>query len=65
MLDKDKKNQPIVILTLLGLVLIGGIESKATQINSNRISVKNKSLENCIENFWKIDSHGTKKDAYY
>ena len=59
------KNQPIVQLTLLGWVLMGGIDSKATQINSNRISVNNKNLENSIlySNFWKIDSYGTTKDA--
>ena len=44
---------------------MGGIDSKATQINSNRISVNNKNLENSIlySNFWKIDSYGTTKDA--
>ena len=57
------KNQPIALLTLLGWVLMGGIESKAAQINSNRISVNNKNLENSIENFWKLDSYGTKKDG--
>ena len=39
------------------------IDSKATQINSNRISVNNKNLEDSIENFWKIDSYGTTKYA--
>ena len=42
------ENQPIALLTLLGWVLMGGIESKATQINSNRISVNNKNLNNSI-----------------
>ena len=42
---------------------MGGIESKTTQINSNRISVDNKNRENSIENFWEIDSFGTAKDA--
>ena len=42
---------------------MGGINSKATQINSNRISVNNKNLENSVENFWKIDSYGTTKDS--
>ena len=42
---------------------MGGIDSKATQVNSNRISVNNKNLENSIENFWKIDSYGTTKDG--
>ena len=42
---------------------MSGIESKATPINSNRISVNNKNLEKSIENFWKIDSYGTTKDA--
>ena len=41
----------------------GGIESKTIQVNSNWISANNKNLENCIENFWKIDSYGTTKDA--
>ena len=63
MLDKDKKNQPIALLKLLGWVLMGGIDSKATQVNSNWISANNKNLENSIENFWKIDSYGTKKDG--
>ena len=56
---QGSKNQPIALLTLLGWVLMGGIESKATQINSNQISANNKNLENSIENFWKIDSYGT------
>ena len=43
---------------------MGGIESKITQIDPNRISVNNKNLGNCTENFWKIDSCGTIKDAY-
>ena len=60
---QGSKNQPIALLTLLGWVLMGGIDSKATQINSNRISVNNKNLENSIENFWKIDSYGTTKDS--
>ena len=51
---QGSKNQPIALLTLLGWVLMGGIDSKATQINSNQISVNNKNLENSIENFWKI-----------
>ena len=42
---------------------MGGIESKTAQIDLNRISVNNKNLENCIENFSKIDSYGTTKDA--
>ena len=42
---------------------MGSINSKATQINSNRISVNNKNLENSIENFWKIDSCSTTKDS--
>ena len=37
---------------------MGGIESKTAQIDSNRISVNNIS----IENYWKIDSYGTTKD---
>ena len=41
----------------------GRIESKTTQVNSNRISVNSKHLENCTENFWKIDSYGITKDA--
>ena len=40
-----------------------GIESKASQIYSNRISLNNKNLENFIENFWKIDSCSTTNDA--
>ena len=60
---QGSKNQPIALLTLLGWVLMGGIDSKATQINSNQISVNNKNLENSIENFWKIDSYGTTKDS--
>ena len=39
---QGSKNQPIALLTLLGWVLMGGIDSKATQINSNQISVNNK-----------------------
>ena len=39
-----------------------GIKSKTTQINSNRISVNDKILENSIEYFWKIDSYSTTKD---
>ena len=42
---------------------MGGIDSKAPQINSNRISVNNKNLENSIESFWKIDFYGTSKDS--
>ena len=42
---------------------MGSIDSKATQVNSNRISVNNKNLENSIENFWKIDSYRTTKFA--
>ena len=60
---QGSKNQPTKLLTLLGWVLMGGIDSKATQINSNRISVNNKNLENSIENFWKIDFYGTPKDS--
>ena len=41
----------------------GRIESKTTQVNSNRISVNSKHLENRTENFWKIDSYGITKDA--
>ena len=41
----------------------GHIESKTTQVNSNRISVNSKHLENRTENFWKIDSYGITKDA--
>ena len=59
---QGSKNQPISLLTLLDWVLMGSIESKTIQINSNRISVNNKKLENFIENFWKIDSYGTRKD---
>ena len=39
MLDKDKKNQPIALLTLLGWVLMGGIELKTTQIKNFRDNV--------------------------
>ena len=60
---QGSRNQPIALLTLLGWVLMGDIDSKATQITSNRISVNNKNLENSIENFWKIDSYGTTKDG--
>ena len=60
---QGSKNEPITLLTLLGWVLMGGIESKTTQINSNRISVDNKNRENSNENFWEIDSFGTAKDA--
>ena len=63
MLDKDKKSQPIALLILLGWVLMGGVESKTTQVNLNRISINNKDLENPIENVWKIESYGTTKDA--
>ena len=42
---------------------MGGIKSKATQINSNRISMNNENLENSIENFWKTDSYDTTKDG--
>ena len=59
---QGSKNQPILLLTLLDWVLMGSIESKTIQINSNRISVNNKNLENSIKNFWKIDSYGTRKD---
>ena len=38
---------------------MGGIELKTAQIDLNRISVNNKNLEN----FSKIDSYGTTKDA--
>ena len=41
----------------------GRTESKTTQVNSNRISVNSKHLENRTENFWKIDSYGITKDA--
>ena len=60
---QGSRNHPIALLTLLGWVLMGDIDSKATQITSNRISVNNKNLENSIENFWKIDSYGTTKDG--
>ena len=60
---QGSKNQPIALLTLLGWVLMGGIKSKATQINSNRISMNNENLENSIENFWKTDSYDTTKDG--
>ena len=40
-----------------------GIESKTAQINSNRISVNNKSLQNSFEKIWKIDPYGTTTDA--
>ena len=39
------------------------MESKTTQVNSNRISANSKHLENRTENFWKIDSYGITKDA--
>ena len=55
-LKQRSKNQPITLLILLGWVLVGGIESKSSQINSNQISVNNRNLENPIEIFWKIDS---------
>ena len=60
---QGSKTQAIALLTLLGWVLMGSIDSKATQVNSNRISVNNKNLENSIENFWKIDSYRTTKFA--
>ena len=63
MLDKDKKSQPIALLILLGWVLMGGVESKTTQVNLNRISINNKDLENPIENVWKIESYGNTNDA--
>ena len=63
MLDKDKKSQPIALLILLGWVLMGGVESKTTQVNLNRISINNKDLENPMENVWKIESYGNTKDA--
>ena len=56
------KNQPIALLALLGWVLMGGIESKTTQINSDRTSVNDKNLKNSIENFQKIDFCGITKD---
>ena len=63
MLDKDRKSQPIALLILLGWVLMGGVESKTTQVNLNRISINNKDLENPIENVWKIESYGNTNDA--
>ena len=59
---QGSKNHPIALLTLLGWVLMSSIESKTTQINSNRISVNKRNLENSIENFWKIESYSTTKD---
>ena len=56
------KTQPIALLTLLGWVLMGDIESKPSQINSYRISVNNKNLKNSIKKIWKIDSYGTTID---
>ena len=41
---------------------MGGIESKTTQINSDRTSVNDKNLKNSIENFQKIDFCGITKD---
>ena len=61
MLGKDQ-TQPIALLTLLGWVLMGDIESKPSQINSYRISVNNKNLKNSIKKVWKIDSYGTTID---
>ena len=42
---------------------MGGVESKTTQVNLNRISINNKDLENPIENVWKIESYGNTNDA--
>ena len=51
---------------------MSGTELKATQINSNRISVSNKNLENSIKNFcyhemkkMALDVLGTKIDGHY
>ena len=60
---QGSKNRPNALLKLLDWVLMGGIESKASQIYSNRISVNNKNLENSIKSFWKIDSYSTTNDA--
>ena len=60
---QGSKNQPITPLALLDWVLMVSIEPKTTLINSNRISVNNKNLENSIEIFWKIDFYGSTKDA--
>ena len=59
---QGSKNQPIALLTLLGWVLMGGTESKPSQINSYHIFVNNKNLKNSIENFWKVDSYDTTID---
>ena len=50
---QGSKNQPIALLILLGWVLMGGIESKTTQINSNRIFMNNKTLKIPLKTFGK------------
>ena len=59
---QGSKNKPIALLTLLRWILMSGIESKTTEINSNRISVNNKNLKHSIENFLKIDSYAITED---
>lgn len=66
MLDKDKRINRLASTTLLPSLcwfLIGGIESKTTELNSNQISINNQNLENCIKNVRKINSHSTTKDV--
>ena len=63
---KGRPNDPFAIRSCLGWSILGGSDSAGSrrQFNLHHASSENVSLNQQLEEFWQVESHGTVKETF-
>ena len=56
--QKRNPNEPVVLQTILGWVIMGGNKGSSNQFSANKMSI-NPDIDNIIQRFWDLESYST------